>query len=213
MRIVTLILIPVLFSVASFVSGPETTPVSPLANYSAEWNNPIYLKCNTTKDANYMTGPEKDVTHILNLLRTNPALFAKTVVKQYPEKSGQGHLVNSWYYTSLLDTLKKIKPIVLLKPDINCFNSAKCHALYAGATGYVGHERNSPECQSKKYFNGECCDYGNKEPLDIVMSLLIDEGVPSLGHRDACLSTYKKIGVSIQAHQKYRYNAVLDFSY
>ncbi len=213
MRIITFSLVLVLFTAASFVSGPGTTPVSPLAIYSAEWNNPVYLKCNTAKDANYMTGPEKEVIYILNLLRTNPALFAKTVVKQYPEKSGQGYLVNSWYYTSLLDTLKKIKPIVVLKPDINCFNSAQCHALYAGATGYAGHDRSSPECQSKKYFNGECCDYGNKEPLEIVMSLLIDEGVPSLGHRDVCLSPYKKIGVSIQAHQKYRYNAVLDFSY
>lgn len=213
MRIITFSLVLVLFTATSFVSGPGTTPVSPLAIYSAEWNNPVYLKCNTAKDANYMTGPEKEVIYILNLLRTNPALFAKTVVKQYPEKSGQGYLVNSWYYTSLLDTLKKIKPIVVLKPDINCFNSAQCHALYAGATGYAGHDRSSAECQSKKYFNGECCDYGNKEPLEIVMSLLIDEGVPSLGHRDVCLSPYKKIGVSIQAHQKYRYNAVLDFSY
>jgi len=213
MRKNSIILLFAIFFCCSFTGLPETTPVSPLASFSVEWNNPIYLKCNTAKDANYMTGPEKEVIYILNLLRANPVLFAKTVVKQYPEKSGQGYLVNSWYYTSLLDTLKKIKPIAGLNPDINCFNSAKCHALYAGATGYVGHERNTQECQSKKYFNGECCDYGNKEPLDIVMSLLIDEGVPSLGHRDVCLSSYKKIGVSIQAHQKYRYNAVLDFSY
>lgn len=213
MRKVTFISLLVFLTSASSISRPETAPVSPLAIYSAEWNNPRYLKCNTAKDANYMSGPEKEVVYILNLLRNNPVLFANTVVKKYPEKSGQGHLVNSWYYTSLLDTLKKIKPIAGLKPDINCFNSAKCHALHAGATGYVGHERSTQECQSKKYFNGECCDYGNKEPLDIVMSLLIDEGVPSLGHRDVCLSPYKKIGVSIQAHQRYGYNAVLDFSY
>ena len=213
MRKNSIILLFAIFFCCSFIGRPKTSPVSPLSLYSTEWNNPIYLKCNTAIDANYMTGPEKEVIYILNLLRANPALFAKTVVKQYPEKSGQGYLVNSWYYTSLLDTLKKIKPIAGLKPDINCFNSAECHALYAGATGYVGHERSTQECQSKKYFNGECCDYGNKEPLDIVMSLLIDEGVPSLGHRDVCLSSYKKIGVSIQAHQKYRYNAVLDFSY
>lgn len=160
-----------------------------------------------------MTDPEKEVIYILNLVRANPALFAKTVVTKYPEKTGQEYLLYTWYYTTLLYTLKKIKPINELKPDIKCFNSAQCHALYAGATGYTGHDRKSPECQSKKYFNGECCDYGNKEPLDIVMSLLIDEGVPSLGHRETCLKPYEKIGVSIQAHQRYGYNAVLDFSY
>jgi uncharacterized protein YkwD len=198
---------------ASFIKKQGISPVSPLAAYSTEWNNPKYSKYNSAKDVAWLTGPEKEVIYILNLLRANPALFANTVVKQYPVKSGQGYLVNSWYYTSLLDTLKKMRPAGLLKPDITCFNSAKCHALYSGATGYVGHDRTTEECKSKKFFNGECCDYGHDKPLDIVMSLLIDEGVPSLGHRDVCLSAYKKIGVSIQAHQRYGYNAVLDFSY
>lgn len=212
----TILLLPVTIWLLSFMPGPEwhKTAVSPLAAYSAEWNNPKYLKCNTAIHASYLTPAEKEIIYILNLIRMNPVLFANTVVKNYPQKSGEGYLVNSDYYKSLLDTLKKIRPRTqLLMPDQSCFNSAKCHALYSGATGYVGHERSTAECKAKEFFNAECCDYGHNNPLDIVMSLLIDEGVPSLGHREACLGFYKKIGVSVQTHQRYGFNAVLDFIY
>jgi hypothetical protein len=42
------------------------------------------------------------------------------------------------------------------------------------------------------------------------MDLLIDEGVPSLGHRIILFKPHTQIGVSIQPHKKYRWNAVLD---
>jgi uncharacterized protein YkwD len=184
----------------------STMPPSPLASYSALWNDVKYLKCNTALSANYMTASEKEVIYILNLARTNPALFANTVIKKFPA----GH---STYYTSLLDTMLNLKPVRLLYPDSLCFVGAQCHALNSGAEGYVGHTRSTEECRKKWHFRGECCDYGHNKPLDIVMSLLIDEGVESLGHREICLSDYKKIGVSIQYHTIYRYTTVIDFYY
>jgi hypothetical protein len=194
----------------SFIPAKEVSPltvlVSPLASYSPDWNDARYLKCNTAAKANYMTDAEKEVIYVLNLARMNPVLFANTVVKKYPA-------YHSDYYSSLLDTMLKLKPIKLLYPDSLCFAGALCHAINSGAEGYVGHTRSTSECRKKWYYNGECCDYGHNKPLDIIMSLLIDEDVPSLGHRDICLSGYKKIGVSIQFHKTYRYNAVLDFHY
>lgn len=136
----------------------------------------------------------------------NPVLFANTVIKKYPA----GH---SNYYTSLLDTMLSLKPLKLLYPDSLCFAGAQCHALNSGAEGYVGHTRSKEECRKKWYYSGECCDYGHNKPLDIIMSLLIDEDVESLGHREICLSSYKKIGVSVQYHALYSYTAVLDFHY
>ena len=69
------------------------------------------------------------------------------------------------------------------------------------------------QTKKKWHFNGECCDYGHNNALDIIMSLLIDEGISSLGHRNICLSSYSKIGVAIQPHKLYGYNAVMDFYY
>jgi uncharacterized protein YkwD len=106
-----------------------------------------------------------------------------------------------------------LKPVKLLYPDSLCFAGAQCHALNSGAEGYVGHTRSTEECSQKRYFSGECCDYGHNKPLDIILSLLIDEDVPSLGHREILLSDYRKMGISIQFHKLYRFNAVLDFQY
>jgi hypothetical protein len=49
---------------------------------------------------------------------------------------------------------------------------------------------------------------------DIVLQLLIDHDVPSLGHRIICLSSaYSVVGVSIQYHSRYGKCAVLDFDW
>jgi uncharacterized protein YkwD len=188
--------------------------VSPLASYSTIWNDSKYSKCNTAANVTNLNRNEKEIIYILNLIRTNPALFTKTVLLKYPEISGQDYLIkDSFYFISLVNSLSKMEPLGILYPDNALFTSAKCHAYQSGITGYVGHERKTNDCKIKKKFNGECCDYGNSKPLDIILSLLIDKGVPSLGHRFVCLSNYSLIGVSIQPHSRYGHNAVLDFAY
>lgn len=188
--------------------------VSPLASYNKLWNDVKYSKCNTAVNVTYMSNAEKELIYILNLIRAYPALFTKTVLLKYPSVSGNDDLAkDSFYFISLVNTLNKQKTLDILYPDKNCFESAKCHAYSAGITGYVGHERKTNDCKTKKYFNGECCDYGHSDPLDIVLSLLIDEGIPSLGHRNVMLSSFNKIGVSIQPHKRYGTNAVFDFAY
>jgi hypothetical protein len=191
-------------------NAPKPGP-SPLASYSAEWNDAKYLKCNTAANVSYMNDEEKEVIYILNMLRTNPVLFANTVLQKYPDENHQGFLRNIQEYKSLLDTLRKTKPLALLYPDSLCFVSAQCHAISSGKTGYVGHERQTKEC--KDLYFGECCQYGYKDPLPILMGLLIDQNVPSLGHRYMCIGSYGKIGVSIQPHKVYGTNTVLDFYY
>ena len=192
----------------------QTLTVSPLASYSKIWNDKKYIICNTAANTAYLTHDEKEAIYILNLLRANPVLFTKTVLLKYPSVSGNGYLTeDSFYFISLVNTLKTMEPLGILYPDDKCFESAKYHAIASGITGYVGHERKTRDDKAKKYYNGECCDYGHSDPLDIILSLLIDEGIPSLGHRDVFLSNYTKIGVSMQPHKKYGINAVFDFYY
>ena len=159
-----------------------------------------------------MSKQEKNVIWILNMARTNPQLFCETVVKKYAAYSLNDELESTTWYKSLVTTMTTMKPVNLLEPSKECYTSAQCHAYSSGVRGYEGHERKG-SCTSKEYYNGECCDYSNDEAIDIVMSLLIDENVPSLGHRNICFSSYKSIGVSIQPHKKWVHNAVLDFHY
>lgn len=208
------VIIPIALSVLLFAFAKpviKEAKRSPLAVYSTEWNNAAYKQCNTAARTSYMVDSEKEMIWILNMMRKNPSLFASTVVKKYPDQSGRTRLKNVREYKSLLKALEKQQPLSILIPDSLSFVSARCHAVESGKKGYVGHERQSKDCKSVTHFMGECCQYGEENPLDIVMSLLIDEGVPSLGHRKIFLGSYDKIGVSVQPHKQYRVNTVLDF--
>jgi hypothetical protein len=185
---------------------------NPLAQFSAAWNNVIYKKANTAAKTNYLSSQEKQIIYILNLARMNPPLFASTAVSQFPARIGDHDLVKHPDFISLLDTLKKLKPLPLLYPDSLCWVSAKCHATSSGEAGYAGHERVTDVCNDASYFSGECCHYGYSDPFSIVLSLLVDEDVPSLGHRKIMLlKGFTKLGVALAPHTAYGINAVLDF--
>lgn len=189
-----------------FINVPAPAKAeSPLAMYSKEWNAPQYLECNTAARARYMSDSERKVVYILNLARKNPQLFCETVVKPLAYDK------TSSYYLSLVETMSKMEPLGILYPDSGCYASAHCHAYSTGITGYTGHERQTAECRKVQRYNGECCDYGTDKPLDIILELLTDEDVPSLGHRQICLGDrYTGIGTSIQPHKQYSHVAVID---
>jgi len=197
----------------------QTKPVhpvsyaSPLSSFSPKWNDAKYKACYTTAQAGYMTDTEKLVICILNMARTDPHLFEETVLAKYPAITKHpDEMIASSYYQSLVRTMHLMDTVGLLYPDSLCFESAYCHAVSSARADYTGHDRQTKACKEKEHFLGECCDYGNNAALEIVMHLLIDESVPSLGHREACLDRrYTSLGVSIQAHPSHRYIAVLDF--
>jgi len=186
---------------------------TPLSRFSKAWNDPKYQVCNTAAGASYMSAREKELMFILNMARMNPKLFGETVVAKYPDSSDHPGIESSPYYLSLKAWLPTIQPSGILQPDSLCYISAHCHAVASGKSGYVGHER-TPECKWVRRYYGECADYGNSTAFEILMSLFIDDGVESLGHRTGCFDDkFKSLGVSIEPHEKYGTNAVMDFYY
>jgi uncharacterized protein YkwD len=168
-------------------------------------------KKNTTRTAPasstvYHSLEEKEILNYVNLVRTDPQGFLKTYV--LPNCSD----TNNSYVKSLLATLRKMKPVDAVVADEKMRLLALCHAEESGRTGYVGHERHG-QCQ--RGYNAECCaygSYGNDEALQFVLQFLIDDGVPSLGHREILLASWvHKVGISIKPHKSYGKNAVLDF--
>jgi uncharacterized protein YkwD len=194
-------------------STEKSISKNPLAIFHSMWEDPAYNYCNTARTASYLTSLEKDVIFVLNLVRQYPAEFNKTVVAYWPEYMEEKALSKSWYYTSLVAELKEMQPVGILQPDSLAWISARCHAISSGKNGYIGHQRQTVNCEKQERFSGECCQYGYEDALEIVMSLLIDEGIKDLGHRKIFLSpSYIGIGVSYQPHKTYRYNTVIDFT-
>jgi uncharacterized protein YkwD len=186
---------------------------NPLKKYSAFWTDHKYDIYNTGSTANYLSLEEKKVLWVLNLSRAFPQEFLNTVVlnpksEYYVKPEKRNH-----YFLSLMTTLKKMKPILVpLTPDSTAFVSARCHAIQSGIDGSIGHDRSRSGCN--KEFQGECCDYGNDNAVDILLNLLVDDGIVGVGHRLICLSnSYTKIGISIQPHKVYEVNTVMDFKW
>lgn len=163
---------------------------------------------NTAENYGKLSKEEKEVVQIANLFRMYPSKISDEYLTPYFKKNKKE--VNN-YTKSLLNDLKKAKPCAVLLPEDICMKSALSHAEKMGKSGKTGHDGMSKRL--KPYgFAGENCDYGHDKALDIIMSLMIDEGVPSLGHRKNILDAdYTHIGVSIKPHKKYGDNCVMDF--
>ena len=204
-------------STAMFVfatSSHNDSMVNPLKKYAVVWSGKQYNAYNTGATAEYLSEEEKNVLWVLNLARAFPQQFLRTVVlnpmnKVYyvrPEKRNN-------YFNTLIATMKTMKPIKTpLTPDSLAFISARCHAIQTGISGQIGHDRASSGCSRE--FQGECCDYGNDNAVNVLLNLLIDDDYPGVGHRVICLSNaFTKIGVAMQPHKVYRINTVMDFKW
>ena len=61
-------------------------------------------------------------------------------------------------------------------------------------------------------YTGENISYGDDNARNIVIQLLVDDGVPSRGHRKNILNfKFDEVGVSVGKHSGYGSMCVIDF--
>ena len=183
-----------------------------------EYSDKEIKSCKTFENTQYLNQTEKDVLYFINLARINPQEFSKAILKPYIEK----HKEHSKKYSrSLMKDLKKGVKLSPLKPQKDLYSFAKYHAKSTGKKGKVGHRsakgksyKNRTKDLIKKYtIVGENIHYGSNNALEIVIDLLIDDGIKDVGHRINILTkNYEFCSVSIQKHKKYKYNCVIEFS-
>lgn len=190
-------------------ASARTDTIPGLPQYADASNDPVLQQAFTATQARYLTRTEREIIHVLNLMRLDPPGFAEKVVKSYPDQTGDPDMRKSSYYKSLLRDLAAASRLPPLKPDEALFNYARCHATRSGLTGYVGHKRSKP-CEETPIYGGECCQYGMEDALGVVMELLIDQNIPDLGHRKILMTGFTHIGVAMRPHKTYRVNTVLD---
>ncbi len=159
----------------------------------------------------------EEVLKIMNEARTNPQEFLTVRLITYIHQKG---MEENSYAKSLVEELKSANKVSPLKSSPVLAKLARGHAVDMGTKGKVGHDSsdgttfvNRIRKKIKTGMIAENCDYGNSNPLDIVMSLLIDDGITSLGHRKNILfPKLNYVGIAIEPHKTYRMNCVMDFS-
>ncbi len=178
------------------------------------WDKKIIRKAKWAAFQPFASRRSNKVVFYCNLARMDGKMFDKTILKPYCEYYGD--TVVTIYLKTLIIQLNKIKYTKPLKHKIWLKIMAKIHARKSGRGGYRGHlnmERRLAINLRLRGGIGENCSYGHIDPLGVVISLLIDEDIPSLGHRFNILSpSFKRIGVGFAPHKVYGINCVQEFS-
>lgn len=183
-----------------------------------EWNNPKYQAANSAASADYMNDVEKEVVKLMNYARMDGKLFARTYLIRYV----QGFNVKKTSYLStLIEALETIPSRKPLTPSPGLTKSARDHATDLGKNGTMGHVSSDGSRMANRIERyaewgdiiAENCSYGTKTALDIVCTLLIDEGVVTYGHRKNILSEeHNFVGVATAPHASYKWDCVMDFA-
>lgn len=177
------------------------------------WDPEVVRSLHTAAGIGYLTEEEQKVILFMNMARHDGPLFSSTFLDAYVEEN---KVDNSSYLRSLYKDLKKISGLEPFQVEEDLTSVAQGHADLSGQTGHVGHKnfdkRFAPLRGNPYTAWAENCSYGYKEAFEIVITLLIDEGVQGVGHRNNILNlTFNSVGVAIYPHRKYKINCVIDF--
>ena len=99
--------------------------------------------------------------------------------------------------------------------------ASRDHVLDTGPKGKTGHDgtdRSTPKQRCERYVkvegnSGENIDYGTKGPMDVIVALCIDDGVPSRGHRHNIFNKgFKKMACFTGSHKTYGSQTVINYN-
>lgn len=196
----------ILFLLATQLSG-QSYP-----GFSQEQINHL----NTARDVSYLSEAEKETVLLMNLMRFDGAVFWDSIANPYITRE---EIPRTRYTRSLEKDLKATSGLNTLIPDETLYRAARKHAVASGKEGRLGHTSSAGNFEQRlkplaSQFNYllENCDYGSSEALDILMNLMIDEGLPEVGHRKNILhEKIDAVGVSIAPHTTYKHTCVQVF--
>lgn len=205
-----------------------TDPVPARAGWTTEELN----QANTAKDVDYLSSEEKNIIFYMNLARMDGSRFFNTFFQDFVDAHNQKMKrysnykelrVNRYdaYYRGLEQDLRRAKNLGLLYPDETLTYVSNQHGSDMNRHDMIGHVSSDGRTmvnRIEKYYKNrgmaENLAFGFSGGLDIISMLLLDTGIPDVGHRRNILNTtlgLNLVGVSIQPHPHYKYSATIDF--
>ena len=184
-----------------------------------------------TESASYLSDLEAGVLREMNLARTQPRRYAEFLEerRQYYrgprfERPGKIAIITNEGVGAVdeaIDFLRRVKPIGALTLSRGMSRAAKDHVREQGTSGGLGHrgQNGSRMCDRANRYGkwsgkvGENISYGRSDARDVVIQLIVDDGLTDRGHRDNIFDPrFTVVGVACGEHSKYRAMCVTTFA-
>lgn len=151
-------------------------------------------RLNTGAQASYMTPEERRMLMEINFVRAYPKQYA-TLVAQFMEQESKTWGLSQAAYDAgieLMAELEVMEPLAVLQPSECVYQAARLHGLDCQRRGFFDHQgsdKSMPwdrilrQCPDLKDGNENGASNPALNPRMPLMSLLLDEGISSRGHR------------------------------
>ncbi|MBW8304721.1 MAG: hypothetical protein K0M78_12470 [Brevundimonas sp.] len=171
-----------------------------------------------------------DIVDELNAARTDPAAYARKARAlralfrgDRMERPGEITLVTREGAAAVDEAvafLERQTPLPALRDSPGLGRAAADHAGEQGRTGDIAHlgaDGSGPADRMRRYgrwsATGEAIAYGPDRAEDVILQLIVDDGVPDRGHRRILFNpAYTLVGAACGPHPVWRRVCVLDFA-
>lgn len=223
------------FLCSTFLCLPLVSVIPVVRHSATEWVAVAYDSFPGARDGAYLQRLEKAMLHEINKVRTDPKAYAKGLKQERRyyrgriiERPGKRPIRTREGRAALdacIAALEKASAIQALALDENLSQAAALLVTEQAKTGATGHvcadgrtlkDRISRYCGDRYTKMAENISYGGDEGRNaraVVIRFLIDDGIPSRGHRLNLLNpSFTHCGVATATHPVYRHVCVIDFA-
>jgi uncharacterized protein YkwD len=173
---------------------------------------------------------KKEVIFETNRIRTNPKAYIP-ILERYLEnfddniltKPDKNECIETQEgpkaYKEAIEFLKNQKPINEIEFDEEASKVAEEYAKILSNSGEEDHGEDESHIEERveKYLDydfsiSECIDFGGSTGIEVIVNLLVDDGVKLRTHRDNLFSNkFQYYGVAVATHPEYDYCTVIDY--